>query len=130
MATTYADLRKIALDTIAVMAEELNEIADAEGFGDDKRRENAHLAVLQSPLEVTYRAEGTDPAKLEASEIVILLSTGGPAVRLVAGCDAAGLFDGDVHIETQDWGTSWTRINLSESETNTLDAWASVLLPS
>ena len=63
--------------------------------------------VQEDPLEVQIRegwhAIGEDP---EASEYMILISTGGPALRLVGALE--GFEPDSAGLEWQDWGTPWT----------------------
>lgn len=87
-------------------AEELAELEDAAGdcTDEDAARDN----IQEDPLEVAVRSDWTTPGEtLEASEFMILLCTGGPAVRIVGE-----LNQGEpcrAWLEYQDWGTPWTQ---------------------
>ena len=78
--------------------------------------------IQQSPLSRQVRSDweelGTD---LEPGELCILLSTGGPALRIVGDL---GRFNcpKDCRMEYQDWGTPWTEYRAIGSAV--LDSWA------
>ena len=63
--------------------------------------------VQEDPLSVQiregWREVGEDP---EASEYMILISTGGPALRLVGALE--GFEPDSAGLQHQDWGTPWT----------------------
>lgn len=64
--------------------------------------------VMESALSVDVRS-GWTPASdvpLQAEEFQILLSTGGPAMRIIGDINR-GSADG-AKMEFQDWGTPWT----------------------
>jgi hypothetical protein len=60
----------------------------------------------ESPLAVDVRSGWGRPGELEPEEFQILLSTGGPALRIVG--DLANGEPDRSRIEHQDWGTPWT----------------------
>jgi hypothetical protein len=73
----------------------------------DKASDDVQQAILELPLSVeTFTAWE------------IMLSTGGPAVRIVGrsedGCPR------DVRLQSQDWGTPWTDVQLNASEQDSL----------
>ena len=78
--------------------------------------------IQQAPLSLQVRSDweelGTD---LEPGELCILLSTGGPALRIVGDL---GRFNcpKDCRMEYQDWGTPWTEYRAIGSAV--LDSWA------
>lgn len=95
---------------VATMAalEALNdgaEVADIEGetFTDP---DDVQQRIQEMPLSVQVRGgwyqPGADRSDVEAEEFEILLSTGGPALRLF------GDIDGEPLLQWQDWGTPWT----------------------
>ena len=77
----------------------------------DQDRENTAEAigdlVREDPLSVQiregWREVGEDP---EASEYMILISTGGPALRLTGALE--GFEPDSAGLQHQDWGTPWT----------------------
>jgi hypothetical protein len=136
MSTTYEQLQAIgksAADSIVEMVaalecdydrlEELREFKEREGLmtvgaieelialetaaGDCESREAAEQRIHEDPLEITLAGEWSLGDTPKADKAYILLSTGGPATRIV--CE----LDGDMqperaYIQAQDWGTPWT----------------------
>lgn len=85
---------------------------DRESYHDE---DSAREAISESPLSIEVRSSWTsvgDP--LEADEYMILLCTGGPAVRIVG--DLSGGDPDSAHIEYQDWFTPWERLHGITSE--------------
>ncbi len=87
----------------------LDELAELESqAGDCTSRDEAEQRIQEDALEVTQR-DGWYPAGHSPSgteEFCILLSTGGPATRIMGE-----LRDGEPHrawLQVQDWGTPWT----------------------
>lgn len=84
--------------------EELNKLIAAAG--DCTSEEDAWQRIDEDPLEIEVGGWWSQGFKPEASEYRILLTTGGPAVRIVGGLD-----DGQPRtaaLEVQDWGKPWT----------------------
>jgi seryl-tRNA synthetase len=95
-------------------AEELAELEDAAGdcTDEDAARDN----IQEDPLEVQVRSDWTNPGEtLEAGEFMILLCTGGPAVRIVGELDRGTPCR--AWLEYQDWGTPWTQWFGAKSDT-------------
>jgi hypothetical protein len=95
-------------------AEELAELEDAAGdcTDEDAARDN----IQEDPLEVQVRSDWTNPGEtLEAGEFMILLCTGGPAVRIVGELDRGTPCR--AWLEYQDWGTPWTQWFGASSDT-------------
>jgi hypothetical protein len=75
-----------------------------------------HQVLVESALSVQLRDGWRSPgSKGEAEEYEILLSTGGPALRIWGRLDG---FEPDEwpELQHQDWGTPWTALPLDESE--------------
>ena len=76
--------------------------------------ESAQERVQESPLSVEVRSGWTSPGnEMQAEDFCILLSTGGPALRIIGEltthkqpCCA--------RLEYQDWGTPWTEYHGDE----------------
>lgn len=103
-----------------------------EEAGDDgDKREEAETAIQEDPLSVEIRSGWTAPGTdMEPEEFMILLCTGGPAVRLIGELDQYKQAD-NVRVEYQDWGTPWTRLAafLDRKESGvTLDDMKKVLI--
>ena len=87
-------------------------LRDVEWDGEDADAavEAIEEQMRESALIVTVRSDWTVPGEaLEPAEFEILLSTGGPALRIVGPIDWVTLRHGSSHgrMETQDWGTPW-----------------------
>ena len=98
--------------------EELKELEAAAG--DCKSREDAEQRIAEDRLSIQMRGDwygyGTEPADAaKPVEFVILLSTGGPAVRI-----RGELQNGEpcrAWLETQDWFQPWTQYIGADQET-------------
>jgi len=69
----------------------------------------------QQPLAVDVRSGWANPGELEPEEFQILLSTGGPALRIVGDLNAH-LEPCSARLEHQDWGTPWTEWPAADSD--------------
>jgi hypothetical protein len=88
----------------------------------DETYETIRQEIQESPLQLAVRSEWASLGEhLEPSELCILLSTGGPSLRIVG---TLGRFNcpEDCRLEYQDWGTPWTEYRAIGSAV--LDAWA------
>lgn len=64
--------------------------------------------MQEAPLALEVRSGwGAPGSDLHPAEYALLLSTGGPALRIVGGLDQWGAPD-SATLEWQDWGTPWT----------------------
>jgi hypothetical protein len=95
---------------------------DGETFTDPDDVQNR---IQEMPLAVEVRggwyAPGTDRYEVEAEEFAILLSTGGPALRIYGAVDEIGNCD----LQWQDWGTPWTSYrDMTDAEDEALIAFA------
>jgi hypothetical protein len=64
--------------------------------------------VQETPLSIQARSGWHNAGeKVEDEEFYILLTTGGPALRII-GDMKNGMPYGDFTMEVQDWGTPWT----------------------
>lgn len=94
--------------------QELAELEDAAGECTDE--DEARQVIQEDPLEVQVRSDWTNPGEtLEAGEFMILLCTGGPAVRVVGELNRGEPCR--AWLEYQDWGTPWTQWFGAESDT-------------
>jgi hypothetical protein len=96
---------------------ELEELAQLEDeAGDCTDQDDALQRIMDDPLEVQVRSDWTTPGEeLEANEFMILLCTGGPAVRIVGELNRGEPCR--AWMEYQDWGTPWTRYCGASSDT-------------
>lgn len=90
-------------------AAELEDLEKASGGGDCDGRDEARERIYESALEISVRSGWYHPGEeaVQPDEFIILLCTGGPAVRIVGELDEH-LLPSEARIEHQDWGTAWT----------------------
>jgi hypothetical protein len=93
--------------------EELQELRDEAG--ECKDRDEALERITDDALEVAVRSGWSTPGELEAEEYVILLCTGGPAVR-IRGELSEYKEPESAWLEYQDWGTPWEVLRLGADE--------------
>jgi hypothetical protein len=73
-------------------------------------------AIYEAPLSVEVRSSWHDPVRVAVSaEYQILLSFGGPSVRITGDLDGYAQPD-TARLEYQDWGTPWTAHPLTAEE--------------
>lgn len=79
---------------------------DGETFED---ADDLRQRIEEKPLSVQVRGGWYTPGgeKPDAEEFEIMLSTGGPALRIIGDIDGVGGASGGV-LQWQDWGTPWT----------------------
>ena len=79
--------------------------------------------IQEHPLEVSVRSDWHSPGEnLKASEFMILLCTGGPAVRIRGDLDEYGQ-PSRAWMEYQDWGEPWTQYFLDHDELEALQEY-------
>jgi len=91
----------------AESSEELTQLtADAGGCED---RDAAIELIKEDPLSVQVRADWYEPGETDnkQTEFMILLCSGGPAVRIRGDLDCYGQ-PTRAYLQYQDWGTPWT----------------------
>jgi hypothetical protein len=84
----------------------------------DQKYEDAMQAIHESVLSVMVRDGWRNPYGDNTSlpeEYEILLTTGGPALRIHGGLDEYGQPCG-AELQYQDWGTRWTRYPSPEAD--------------
>jgi len=73
--------------------------------------EDVRERIQESALSVQVRSGWYTPGETpKAEEFEILLTTGGPALRIVGELDDYGQAN-NARLEYQDWGTPWTRFS-------------------
>jgi len=108
--------------------EEKEELVDlTEAAGEFKDADEARERIEEGPLSVQVRSDWHSPgAEPEPpDEYEILLSTGGPALRIVGDLDEHGQ-PTRARLEMQDWFTPWVEMVLTSAEYDDLLTWASV----
>lgn len=106
------------------MARMVRQLGEAEESGDPTKLDAATDEIQQSPLSVMVRDDWYIPGdhrRLEngPTEYEILLSTGGPALRIIGDLDHGqpGEFP---RLQWQDWGTPWTDHPIGDERDNVL----------
>lgn len=108
--------------------EMVDKLAEAERSTDCDAADDARRQIEESVLSVQVRDGWRTPGMLcmdGAEEFEILLSTGGPALRIFGDLDAHGQPD-DCELQWQDWGTPWTPLHLDGNDLRALRIFASV----
>lgn len=129
MTTTQTDSEKQA----QAQYEHIEEMVKAweEAGDDDEKRDNAEFVIHADALSVEVRSgwwapglhvRGDERANRPA-EYMILLCTGGPAVRIIGTLDGHGEPD-TARIQHQDWGTPWTDYRLDSEQEQTVLTYA------
>lgn len=81
----------------------------------------AREAITESPLSVEVRSGWFVPSERDADtaplEYKILLTTGGPALRIIGELDQYGEPE-TARLEWQDWGTQWTTEGIWSAQRN------------
>lgn len=99
------------LQSIREMVQTWERANNGHAGRDEPDEDDALEAIHQSVLSVEVRDGWYSPGardKADApAEFCILLSTGGPALRLIGDLDTYGEPE-EVRLEMQDWGIAWT----------------------
>lgn len=97
----------------------------AETPGDsDEAAMDAESSVLEVCVRSGWHHPGSDEGT-EPSEYYLLLTTGGPALRVIGELDEAGEAS-TARLEYQDWGTPWTEYRLTEEESEAVQGFARI----
>jgi hypothetical protein len=83
--------------------------------GDCPDRDRASSRIVEDPLSIRVFGEKVD-GEWEVEKLEFLVTTGGPAVRIMAEVDQHGL-PRRAWMEVQDWGTPWTHYHGADAET-------------
>ena len=94
-------------DMLATLAE-LDLTHDEADEAQDRARERIQESALEVTVRTDWHAPGTTSDQ-KPTEFNILLSTGGPATRIIGELDEHGTPD-RARFEFQDWGIPWTDI--------------------
>lgn len=97
------------------------ELASLEAeAGENTDEDRAREAIQHDALDVQVREDWKNPGEeSKPSEFMILLCTGGPAVRVMGDLDDY-MTPCRAYIEYQDWGTPWTMLDSSYVDQATL----------
>ena len=105
--------------------DESTELAELEAAaGGCTSREDAEQRIQEDPLSLEVRSGWTSPGEpLEAEEFCLLLSTGGPATRIVGEIRNGQAYR--PRLEAQDWFTPWTEY--ADSDRDILESYCNVV---
>ena len=108
------ELRDDSEELDADELEELNELEKSAGGFDSL--DEAEAAIYENPLSIDFRSGWVSCKEdMKPEEFMILLCTGGPAVRIIGEID----HNNEPHrawVEYQDWGTPWTMLFDGQSD--------------
>lgn len=120
-----------ALDNALNWLQEIEEMVSALNLareaGDDEAIEEAETRIREAPLSVQVRDGWYSPgekADTSPDEYEVLLSTGGPALRIIGELDAHAEPDEWPILQWQDWGTQWTPVEVDGSQRKALAVFA------
>ena len=78
-------------------------------------------SILNSALSVEFRSGWTsNPNDIELEEFKILLTWGGPALRVIGDLNQYKEPE-NIKMQYQDWGTFWTDFEITENQQEALD---------
>ena len=91
-----------------------------ENLKDFESQDQLRESVLNSALSIQFRS-GWETFKedFEPTEFKILLSWGGPALRVIGELDDYGPVN--PKLQYQDWGTPWTDFEITEDQQKALN---------
>lgn len=104
--------RSAAIGQLASIVDMVTRVKAAEVANDLPLIEDIQTEIDQDPLEVTVRTGWYVPDEkddADEAEYLILLSTGGPAVR-ITGTLNEYKEPADARLEYQHWGTPWVEL--------------------
>ena len=88
---------------------------------DYEKQEEIKENILNSALSVEFRSGWTsNPNELEIEEFKILLTWGGPALRVIGELNQYKEPE-NIKMQYQDWGTFWTDFEITENQQEALD---------
>tara|TARA_Y100001951_G_C11228199_1_gene232997 strand:- start:326 stop:742 length:417 start_codon:yes stop_codon:yes gene_type:complete len=92
---------------------------------DYEKQEEIKENILNSALSVEFRSGWTsNPNELEIEEFKILLTWGGPALRVIGELNQYKEPE-NIKMQYQDWGTFWTDFEITEEQQKALNWFCS-----
>ena len=92
---------------------------------DYEKQEEIKENILNSALSVEFRSGWTsNPNELEIEEFKILLTWGGPALRVIGELNQYKEPE-NIKMQFQDWGTFWTDFEITEEQQKALNWFCS-----
>ena len=85
--------------------------------------------LMGQALEIGVRSDWVDPMRgtFEPTEYLLLLTTGGPALRITGELDISNE-PATLRLQHQDWGTAWTDYPLDDAEQQDLLQFANLFV--
>jgi len=88
---------------------------------EEEEIEQIKESILNSALSVEFRSGWTsNPDELEIEEFKILLTWGGPALRVIGDLNQYKEPE-NIKMQFQDWGTFWTDFEITENQQEALN---------
>ncbi len=104
--------------------EQVAKMSAADDAEDYDAAEEVRSEIMESPLSVQVRTGWFSPGQQAdacAEEFEVLLTTGGPALRLVGDLDRDTA--SNARLEWQEWGTPWTEYRTTEEDDEAISTW-------
>ena len=109
-----------AISTIQTMVEDFKKDQQLQESNDYNQQDELRESILNSALSVEFRSGwATFKEDFEAEEFKILLTWGGPALRIIGELDNYGPVN--PKLQYQDWGTPWTDFEITEDQEDALN---------
>ena len=112
-----------AIATIETIVEDFKKDKQLEESNDYNQQDELRESVLNSALSIEFRSgwysSPESVADLKPEEFKILLSWGGPGLRVIGELDDYGPVN--PKLQYQDWGTLWTDFEITEDQQEALN---------
>ena len=110
-----------AISTIETMVEDFKKDQQLQESNDYNQQDELRESVLNSALSVEFRSGWYSSLddELVPEEFKILLTWGGPALRIIGELDNYGPVN--PKLQFQDWGTPWIDFKITEDQQNALN---------
>ena len=102
------------------MVEDFKKDQQLQESNDYNQQDELRESILNSALSVEFRSGwATFKEDFEPEEFKILLTWGGPALRIIGELDNYGPVN--PKLQYQDWGTFWTDLEITEDQQEALN---------
>ena len=110
-----------AIATIETIVEDFKKDKQLEESNDYNQQDELRESVLNSALSIEFRSGWYSSLddELVPEEFKILLSWGGPALRVIGELNDYGPVN--PKLQYQDWGTPWTDFKITEDQQEALN---------
>lgn len=117
----HKELMTVGADAMGALRDMVEALLKAEEAEDDDAREQAEQAIHEDPLSIEIIYRGPPHSEPTAEGFEMLLSTGGPAVRIVGELDHGE--PTRPRLEVQDWFLPWTEYPTNSEEGEILETY-------